>query len=96
MDIPKDINKTQARVALKPRGEGVPMSDEYTLKVGDLDILTEHDEALLFVMFAMLCVVMKLGFMVPGDVYSMVRGMGRAVPADQDLSRRGPKHKGHR
>ncbi len=60
-----------------PMMDSYSMSDEYTLKVGDLDILTEHDEALLFVMFAG---VMKLGFMVPGDVYSMVRDMGRAVP----------------
>jgi hypothetical protein len=61
------------------------MSDDFTLKAGDLDILTEHDETMLFVMFAMLRVVMKLGFMVPGDVYGMVRVTGRTVSAEQDL-----------
>jgi hypothetical protein len=30
------------------------MSEDFTLKAEDLDILTEHDETLLFTMFAML------------------------------------------
>lgn len=64
----------------------VPMSDDFTLKAEDLDILTEHDETLLFTMFAMLRIVMALGYMVPGDVYSTLREKGHEVPADQDLS----------
>jgi len=62
------------------------MSDDFTLKAEDLDILTEHDETLLFTMFAMLRIVMALGYMVPGDVYSTLREKGHEVPADQDLS----------